>query len=37
MSCKVWNLVAIIPMYYITYAMQPDWPANILAWGMTME
>jgi len=30
-------LVTIIPMYYVTYTMQSDWPTNILACGIRME
>jgi len=28
-------LVAIIPVYYVTFAKQPDWTANIPAEGKT--
>jgi len=30
-------LVAIIPVYYVTFAKQPDWTTNIPAEGTRME
>ena len=37
LDCSVSWLPIFPAMYYITYAMQPDWPAKIPAGGMKMD